>query len=551
MAALIDRSQADGISPPAVTSRVETTPERLAVDRQSLILAVVVMGVLVVGLVVSAAGRATMPFGDSHDGQNAGVWAGNSRSLREQGVVASRLGTVATVEGEAVTYATHPPMIAVEAAAAEAVLGERPWVARLPAWAGSLAALVLGFLLLRECRLRPLAAAVGVALGFGCPMFAAYGTMLDTPIVGLPFGIAVLWLWQRGRSGRPAPTAIVILVTVLAALTSWLGLLTVGLVAAGSLVLRVRRRLERGADRPRSADDIPLAGFVAGAVLGGALVLLWILWAYGSWGPLASQFLIRAGDRDGGGGLATFIGAQRTYWPRAFTPWQLVLAIPALVAGVGWRPSRAVALVAVLAVSGWVGGFRDGAIMHDYWAYWMVLPLALGFGVLAEASLAALQRSDAETGLPPRPSTSSPRASRVSLARTALAGCSAALALAGVVAPSGAGTTLELGGDAGSLLAVAAYPSSQRQAWVMMAGSEDFRWVHYATDRPMQAIRPADLDGIAATELVLAAVSSGPPAGNVASAPCLPAPSVQGRYALVTAADLARALRVGCTSPAA
>ena len=52
-------------------------------------------------------------------------------------------------------------------------------------------------------------------------MIAVYGTMLDTPVVGLPFGIAVLLLWQRARSGHPTPVGLVAAVTALAVLSSW------------------------------------------------------------------------------------------------------------------------------------------------------------------------------------------------------------------------------------------------------------------------------------------------------------------------------------------
>ncbi len=66
---------------------------RKGCDRLSLILCALVLGAVLIGLVASATQRATMPFGDSHDGRIVGVWAERSRSLREQGPVASRLGT--------------------------------------------------------------------------------------------------------------------------------------------------------------------------------------------------------------------------------------------------------------------------------------------------------------------------------------------------------------------------------------------------------------------------------------------------------------------------
>lgn len=491
--------------------------------RLSTLLAAVVLGALVVGLVVSAHHRVTMAFGDSPDGRNAGVWAEHSRSLREQGPLETRMGTRAVVGDTTTTYATHPPLIIVEAAMAEGVLGERPWVTRLPAWAGSLAALVLAFLLLRECRVRRLPAAVGVALGFGCPMFATYGTMLDTAMVGLPFGIAVLWLWQRGRAGRPPPPPVVILVTVLAALSSWLGLVTAVLVAGATLLPWARGRLRKA---PVAA---PRLGFVVGAAMGTGLVVLWIAWAYGSLGPLADQFLVRSGKGEEAGGVGTLIATLQFFWARVFRPWQLLLAIPAFVAAAQSRHSRAVAVVAFATLGLWIAGLRNGAIVHDYWGYWMVLPLALGIGVIAEAALTAC---DHVRGAGLR-----------RLGPVALAGAAAILGLVGAVAGSTPGPSPEGGQDAGQLLAEAVYPPTQRRAWVLDAGQHDIPWVTYQSGLPMAAVHPdslADLAARAPNELVLAGLAV------TASASCLPAQSIRGGYALVPATDLVRALHRNC-----
>src|SRR4051794_3797441 len=53
------------------------------------------------------------PFGDSHDGRNAGVWAAGGESLLDEGPVESRLGTRSPEIG---VYVNHPPLIYVETA---------------------------------------------------------------------------------------------------------------------------------------------------------------------------------------------------------------------------------------------------------------------------------------------------------------------------------------------------------------------------------------------------------------------------------------------------
>jgi len=60
------------------------------------------------------------PFGESHDGRNAGVWASGSRSLIQRGPVASRLGTRSPENG---VYANHPPLLYIETALFQVVGG--------------------------------------------------------------------------------------------------------------------------------------------------------------------------------------------------------------------------------------------------------------------------------------------------------------------------------------------------------------------------------------------------------------------------------------------
>src|SRR4051794_469678 len=94
-------------------------------------------------------GRITAPFGDSDEGINGAVWSLSARSLRELGVVDSRLGGHRT---DGTEYATHPPGTVVTAAVAQAVGGARSWASRAPAWLATLAALLLLYRLARRAR---------------------------------------------------------------------------------------------------------------------------------------------------------------------------------------------------------------------------------------------------------------------------------------------------------------------------------------------------------------------------------------------------------------
>ena len=63
-------------------------------------------------------------------------------------------------------------------------------------------------------------------------------------------------------------------------------------------------------------------------------------------------------------------------------------------------------------------------------------------------------------------------------------------------------------------------------------------WLSYVAGLPMARLEPVDVDGLAArrpADLLLAAVTEGPPTATTPSAPCLTEGAVRGRYALVPA----------------
>ena len=300
------------------------------------------------------------PFGDSHDGRNAGVWASGSRALREAGPVESRMGTHSPENG---VYANHPPLIYVETALAELVAGERAEASRAPAWVGSLLAIVLAAVLLGERGLRPAAAGVAVLLLLLTPMFLVYGTMLDTPVTSLPVGIGLLVLWERNRRHAPVRPVIAGATAAVAVLSGWQSL-SLALVLAGWALVRLVRRTGR-----RPAD----VAFVAGAVAGTGLLVAWLLWAFGGTvAPLLDQFLSRTSEAG-----ADWFAAQKRYLPGMFGPVGLLGALGLVVALRDSR-TRGVAAVAVAVSLPYLVLFRSAAVNHEYWGYWLLLPLAIG-----------------------------------------------------------------------------------------------------------------------------------------------------------------------------
>lgn len=296
------------------------------------------------------------PFGRSHDGENGAVWSAAAGALRAD-PIASKLGAI---HADGTVYANHPPLIIVETAAAEALLGQRQWARRAPAWMGTIVAVVLMALVLRREGLSPTARAVGCLLGFGTPMVMTYGAMLDTPVTSLPFGLLCLLAWQRARDGEAA---------------SWERPVTCGLAVMAGWQVALLAVLTLAVGRSWRA---------AIGVVGAALaVFAWQLWVHGSVIVLLDAFRGRSGV-----GFAPFspwkVAANQGRWlVTLITPASLIVGAGGLLLAL--RDRQRLAMIVVAASVLYPLGTLSAAGVHDYWLYWLAVPLALGGAMVADA----------------------------------------------------------------------------------------------------------------------------------------------------------------------
>jgi hypothetical protein len=443
------------------------------------------------------------PFGDNRDGVNAGVWGLASRELRESWSV-SRLGAYAP-HRVPTTYVHHPPLVVPEVALIEAVAGERPWATRLAPLLATMAAAALLAIVLVEAGLTPPIAVAATALGFGCPLVRTYGAMVDTPIVGLPLGIATLLLWQRSRAGRPPPVWLWTVVVSISCLSSWLGWLLGGLVGVALLAER----------RWRDA-----AGVATGATAGAVAYAGWILYGAGGKADVLDIFLERTGDpATTGGGFFSSVGR---FLASAFPPWALVLVVPLTVLALLDRRLRGLVVVAGVTSIVWETAFPDRAATQEFWLWWSVIPLTIAFAAGLDAALSRFSPGRA--------------------GRRFFLPVLCAVAGAGLFLPSPGWTTWRAGVGAGELVETASYPADQVSAWILTPDVKDLAWVGYATRRDMASLSTSDVPALAERrpdDLVLT------PTARPGSRPGLPTPRClrpderEGTYALVTAARLA------------
>ena len=343
------------------------------------VVGIVIVALTAVAFLIVAGGRITARFGDSDEGVNGAVWSYNAASLRQAGPLASKLGGKRL---DGTIYASHPPLIDVETAAAQELGGNHPWSSRAPAWLGSIVALFLLYALVRDAGFDPLVAAGAVALTALTPMLVVYGAMLDTPITGFPFGLAVLICWYRDwRGERPVPVWVSGLVALVACLAAWQAAVLT-LMCGLALAARAIRR------RPRALRSaLP---YLVGAAIGIALSLGWAYWVYGSFHVLGQKYLGRTGSSNGVG-LGDMITFQ-VPWLAALLTLSLV-GLVACVVALRDRHLRPLAAMSLASVGVYALIFRQAAAGHQYWNYWALLPAAVGWAYALAGLVAELRRS--------------------------------------------------------------------------------------------------------------------------------------------------------------
>ena len=313
--------------------------------------------------VVSVAWLAVMvgrPAPSFHHAQNLAVWTRASEALRAD-PFGSKLGAT-WLDGT--TYTNHPPLIILETALAEALFGVRLAVQRMPAWLGMVVAVVLMERVMRRQGLSPLARAAGCAVGFGTSMVFFFGWMLDTPVTSVPFGLWCVLAWQRQRDGdaarweRPLACCLAVLSGWQAALLAFLTLLP-----------------KQGRTR------LAVAGLAAGVALMGA----WLMWA-GGVEELVGMFGQRVGASESEypmPPLEAFGNQAGWLWNRVGLVAGLV-GIAGLVVAVRSARHRTLAVLLLVTVLGYPMVTTHALGHHEFWMFWVCLPVAFGAAVLAD-----------------------------------------------------------------------------------------------------------------------------------------------------------------------
>jgi hypothetical protein len=355
-----------------------------------------IAGILLLQITL-AWGRMSLPFLDGRQHYNydnalfsvfarTGILIGDARS--QMGITEAHYDSWDKPTGTPRYYTHHPFLFKAAFQLRVRRFGESEASSRTFALAVSMAAAAGAVAALAIASGSALAAGLGTAVMVATPLFATFELCIKYEIDGMAVGtwlLATAFLCLK-RPGRGTLAALAVL-AVLAPLAHWTALILVAFL----VVWLAAERLVLG---ERDAGP-PLIALIAGAGLGGIVLLASVVWLKGGWAPFWSDqsavfharqdvSMLQAGE---------WGDRQRTFAVFNFTLLLLWLAgLLAAINAVGWaiqrapgaRPSGTVAeralpafcLCTLATASIWVFGFPQASFIHYYMQLWYVLPLA-------------------------------------------------------------------------------------------------------------------------------------------------------------------------------
>ena len=443
----------------------------------------------------------------------------------------------------AVTYAHHPPLQNFITIVSVGLLGDSLPALRVVAFLVGSATVAFMALLLRVRGIAWGPTLVALAAMCSTGFFYVYARIGVGYSLLVASTAAIAWLRDQDDPPRWALVGAGIL-AALAALQSWIAMATLGLLVlwlftgtrtrtrsgskrsggtASERVASERTSPERTAPERTSPDETSLsdrtdrdapavntirkrlrswlsdgwspaltATFV-GAAVGAAVTAAWLLNATDV-AELADRTAFRVGND-----VSTAIEERRftfseflaRQWRFAshelMTPlWLRVLLVPAFLAGVVDRRTRAPMLITLAFAATLTFGFQQGAWIHRLWNFPWLAPVTIGMAALVDAARRALRG----------------RAARLRLPAGLLAVLVAAVTLFAVVTGPTRDFYLTDPADAGAVLEAVRDTHQPEVVWAT-PGISTARWVSYYLDAPVFGLDEDSLNSVAPSDLVL------------------------------------------------
>ncbi|MBF9131481.1 hypothetical protein I0C86_21320 [Plantactinospora sp. S1510] len=305
------------------------------------------------------------PFGDNHLGRIVGRYALHERNLQEQGILGSQFGADWAPYASA-PYAHHPPLLNLLTGLTGLLPGDAEYQIWLPPYLLALLIIPAGAALLRGFGVRWSATLLAIGLMVATPFYWVYSPLMFDlgPILALSAAVV------RLRT-RPDPGRALVVGTCAAALSttlvSWPG---IAFAAALGLWLFLARRIDR------------VTVLVAASMLTGLAISLAFVVGVTGMDLLGGQAELRSTGGDYT--VSQFLSRQWHFAYLLLPVWYLGALPLGAVAGLLDRRTRSYLAMAIGFTAAWVLGLSNGAYVHSYWSYPVLVVGLVGMGVLLD-----------------------------------------------------------------------------------------------------------------------------------------------------------------------
>ena len=407
--------------------------DEIVEERNENRIAKILVLLLTLFLIVSWIPSYGIPLGNSHEGRVLGQFALHVSNFWELGILDSSFGA-SWEPFSNIPYTHHPPLLTFLHLFNSSIAGQGLYQIKFISYFAGIATIPALFWMGQRLSLKPFASVFSIFALIATPWWWVYGRL------GLGFTANILMIgsiWALSADPDNRKIKFATAATFFAVVASWHGVFL-----APFLWLGVWWR--------RKFDRVSLL-LMTSVALGLLVVLVWVIQGGGT-SELGDHFGERV-EREWTWG--EFFKRQWDFAKDLLPFWYLILAIPALVAGfrdirTRFLTSSLLAMVLAFALIP-----ADGAWIHNYWNFPVLLALFPGFAVLAEYLLNFFESFFGRRA--------SPRVKKVGVCTSFLA-----VILAGFL-------SMDLGGlhkeyfdetaDAGRLTSLQRPPSTQETAW--------------------------------------------------------------------------------------
>ena len=322
----------------------------------------IAVSIMALFLLVSWIPAFGMPLGDSHEGRVLGQFALHMKNFWSMGVVASSFGASWEPFSD-IPYTHHPPVLTFLHVIVSSIIGEGLKQIKLISY-------VAGVLTI------PALFSMGKNLGINSKAVT----------ISILFLITTPWWWVYGRLGLGLLPNVLMIGTILAATekptkrkTVIASLATFFAVAASWHGVFLFPFLWFQTWRRRKFDQLTFS-LMGASILGGFAILLWV-----SQGGGLSELGDHIGERVERDWTWNQFAERQWDFAQTLLPlWFTILALPALVVGLVDSRTRflTTSLISMVLVFALVPS--NGAWIHDYWNFPILLTLFPGFAVMSE-----------------------------------------------------------------------------------------------------------------------------------------------------------------------